>query len=634
MKLSLQGVILILLVPTLLYSQSPGNVSGNLRWWLKSNVGTFRNAAKTQVALNGGNLFTWDDQSTVSNDAVNATAGTRPIYRTGFINGYPALEFDGTKFLDASVGPGVGRTQSFDMVLVFKLNTFQTTGGNDGVGTFIIDRASVTDSLMSFKIVNTNKYFYQRRQNDGSNLGGPVSSTPVNITSFVIIDYFRNWASAASSTEGIYLNGALEVSQAGPTGNMGAPLLRIGRHATDATAGTDGFFTEVALYNTNLSAPNRQRIHSYLGIKYGITLNSTINYVKSDGTVIYPSTGSHSGYVADIAGLGRDDNSGLLQSTSRSQNTNYVITATGASSLDNGDFFIWGSNNLSLASGSTDVDGTLIKTRLARVWKVAETNEVGTLTLSFDLSAVPGAKVGSDLRLLIDRDGDGFADNDQTPITGTLVGSIFSVTTAATTTLQNGDFFTIGSTNTSTTPLPVELADFKVTYEHPDVVASWRTTSEINNEYFILERAGEDLSFTDIAQRRGAGTTTLPRNYSVVDDSPFYGKSYYRLKQTDFDGRATYSSPRHIFIEGNDELSIYPNPVVEGTFKVKLNQPRFQLTELEIFDQQGKSLQQDVVTERDLNLYTFDLKKRLPSGLYIVRVRYNGRQAFLKLAIR
>jgi hypothetical protein len=278
------------------------------------------------------------------------------------------------------------------MFLVFKQDSYQTNGGTlDGNGTFIIDRPTATFNLTSFKVVNTDKYFYQRREDDNSDLGGPVSITPVNTTSFVITDYYRNRISGASSQEGIYLNGALEVDQAGPTGDIPGPPIRIGRHATNLTGGLDGYFAEMAVYNTNLSTSNRQRIESYLAIKYGITLDPVMDYLRSNGNVIYPSTGSHAGYVSDIAGIGRDDNSGLNQTASTSQNANSVVTISNPSSLGNTDFLIWGHDNGSLTVPSTSDLPSGIERKLSRIWRVAETGNVGTFTLTVDLSAVPGA---------------------------------------------------------------------------------------------------------------------------------------------------------------------------------------------------------------------------------------------------
>lgn len=618
---------------TSLFGQAPGNVSANLIWWLKANSGVSESDGTT--AEDGDGVDNWDDISAGDNDAETGegSAATRPLYRTGIINGNPALEFDGTKFLDAQAVSGIGTTQSFYFFLVFKQTSFFPGGVSDGAGTFIMDRRDATNNLTSFKVVNTDKYFYQRRQDDGNNLGGPVSVTAVNTSSFVIADYFRNWVSAASATEGIYLNGNLDISQAGPTGNMAGPLLKIGNHADhiDNTDGLHGYFAEIVGYNANLTAAERQRVESYLAIKYGITLDPAMNYVRSDGTVIYPSTGTHSAYVSDIAGIGRDDNSALNQTSSRSQNASYMVTISGASSLGNNDFLVWGHNNGSLtAPNSSDVGGTILR-RLSRVWRVEEANDVGTFTLSIDLSAVPGPKAAANLRLLVDTNGT-FATGATAYSVNSSAGSVYTFTGVS---ITDDDFFTIGSTNTTTTPLPVELTDFDVTYESPAVVATWKTASELNNDYFTLERAGEDLSFDEIAHQPGAGTTKEPRSYSAIDPNPYDGKSYYRLKQTDYDGTFSYSDTKYIFIEGKgNKLSVFPNPNEGRLLNFKLSNSLFHLQQVEIMDQQGKTLERLSVKETNLREYPIELKQRLPAGVYVMRVNYNGKEEHLKLVVR
>lgn len=618
---------------SIIYGQSPGGVSGSLLFWVKADAGTFEDNG-SNTAEDGDGVWVWDDNSSTDNDAQNATSGTRPIYRTNIINGNPALEFDGTKFLDSETSSGIGDTESFYMFLVFKQDSYQTNGGTlDGNGTFIIDRPTATFNLTSFKVVNTDKYFYQRREDDNSDLGGPVSLTPVNTSSFVITDYYRNRISGASSREGIYLNGALEVDQAGPTGNIPGPPIRIGRHATNLTGGLDGYFAEMVVYNTNLSSANRQRIESYLAVKYGITLDAGMDYVRSDGTVIYPSTGSHASYVTDIAGIGRDDNADLNQTTSTSQNTNSIVTVSNASLLGDEEFLLWGSNNGSLTTPNTvDVDGSIVERRLSRVWMVAETGNVGTVTMAFDLSAVPGAKVQADLRLLVDRDGDGFADNDRTPRTGTLAGNIFTVTNVN---IADGDYFTIGTVNAVTTPLPVELTEFNVTYENPIVVASWQTASELNNDFFTLERAGEDLLFDEIGIKPGAGTSKIPHAYSIIDSSPYEGRSYYRLKQTDFDGTVSYSDTKYMLIkESEKKISIFPNPSEGKEIRVRWGNSKFNLDHIEIINQQGQTIEVNPVDKENQQEYEIELKQRLSPGFYIVKVYYNGKEEFAKFIVR
>jgi hypothetical protein len=629
---------LVFLQVTMLLAQEPGNVSGGLLIWLKSNVNVYEGNG-SDPAEDGDGVQFWDNIYG-SNDAVNTDAGTRPVYRTGIINTHPTLEFDGNRFLDSEAVSGIAATGSFHIFLVFKQNSVLNNGGPlDDQGTFIIDRPTDTNQLTTFKIVsagaNDNRYFYQRRYDDGSNLGGPTSGTQTNVTSFVIAEYFRIRTSAASATEGIYLNGDLDISQNGPTGSMTGPVLRIGRHATNANFGLNGYFSEMALYNTSLSNTNRQRIESYLAIKYGITLDPGMDYVRADGTIIYPSTSTHSSYVYDIAGIGRDDDSALDQDDSKSQNVNSVVRVYGPSSYGDEEFLIWGSDNGTLVTPNTvDVDGTTIKRRLNRVWRVAETGNIGNITMEFDLSAVPGAKTQADLRLLIDRDGDGFADNDRTPLTGTLSGNIFTISVLAAN-LNNGDRFTIGTANAATTPLPIELADFNVTYESPAVVATWETASELNNDYFTLERAGTDLSFDEIGRKPGAGTSKIPHSYSMIDANPYEGTSYYRLKQTDFDGTETFSEAKSMFIEETEKkLTVFPNPNEGGKLKFSFGTSTFNLDHIEVYNHQGKSIENFYTEAKDLREYSVDLQRRLSPGLYLLRVHYNGKDEFVKLVVQ
>ncbi len=325
--------------------QAPGGISTNLRWWLKADAGVYIDNGTT-LATDGQAVQQWNDQSAVANHARQTSGANKPVYRTGILNGNPVLRFSRNQFIDGLAVSGIGPIESFYMFLVFKQNSWVAGGTMDGNGTFIIDRPTGTINLTSFKMVSTNKYLYQRRTDSGGSLGGPSSTSAANTSSFVIVDYFRDYP---PSQEGIHLNGKIDVlNGSAPNGNITGPIVRIGRHATTANGGLDGDFAEMVIYNAALSATDRRKVESYLAIKYGISLDPGLDYFRSDGTVIYPATSTHSGYVTDIAGIGRDNGGGgsaLLQADSRSQNANSVVRIHNASSLGNLDFLVWGSNN-------------------------------------------------------------------------------------------------------------------------------------------------------------------------------------------------------------------------------------------------------------------------------------------------
>ena len=634
MKTRLISTILLLIDCIIVFGQtSPGGVSGNLIWWVKANAETYN--AGTTLATDGQTVLRWDNQVATTNNAVNSDNSTKPIYRQSVINGNPALEFNGTKYLDSELVSGIGATSSFNIFLVFKQNSYQTNGGvNDGEGTFIIDRPTATNNLTSFKVVDTNKYFYQRRQDDGGNLGGPVSITPVNTTSFVITEYYRNRISAANFREGILLDGRLDIDQgSAPTANITGPAIRIGRHATNPPGGLDGYFAEMIVYNTNLSASDRQKVETYLAIKYGITLTSTTDYVRRDGTVIYPSTSTHNGFVSDIAGIGRDNGgtgSGLLQNSSQSQNANSVVRIASPSDLGNNEFLVWGSNNGNLVVPSTSDLPTGIVRKLSRIWRVAETGDVGSFTLTVDLSAVPGSKNAADLRLLVDTNGT-FASGATQYSVSSSSGSTF---TFANVSITNNDYFTIGTINAASTPLPIELTAFNVAYESPIVTTSWQTASELNNDYFTLERAGKDLVFEEVGRKPGAGTSKVLHSYSMIDQYPYEGTSYYRLKQTDFDGTSTYSDTKYMFIEETKkQIAVFPNPNEGKQIEIAFGNKRFNLNYISVINQQGRVIETSYAIGSDLQQYSIELQQKLPPGLYIVKVHYNGKDEFVKLLV-
>ena len=84
----------------------------------------------------------------------------------------------------------------------------------------------------------------------------------------------------------------------------------------------------------------------------------------------------------------------------------------------------------------------------------------------------------------------------------------------------------------------IELLFFNAKLENNTYVdLTWSTASEINNDYFTIERSQNGVYFQEFDIVEGAGNSTHKINYSLIDRDPFDGISYYRLKQTDYDGK-------------------------------------------------------------------------------------------------
>ena len=119
--------------------------------------------------------------------------------------------------------------------------------------------------------------------------------------------------------------------------------------------------------------------------------------------------------------------------------------------------------------------------------------------------------------------------------------------------------FTLASLNELENPLPIELLSFTADLNNSSVDLKWQTVSEINNDYFTLEKSSDGLTWQAFEEQPGAGNSSTILNYLAIDLSPFKGVSYYRLKQTDFNGSYQYSNIESVNFITN-EVSVYPNP--------------------------------------------------------------------------
>jgi hypothetical protein len=115
---------------------------------------------------------------------------------------------------------------------------------------------------------------------------------------------------------------------------------------------------------------------------------------------------------------------------------------------------------------------------------------------------------------------------------------------------------------------PVTLVDFKAVKNGTEVDINWQTATEINNDYFTIEKSKNAVDFTAVGIVDGAGNSQSILNYQTTDPSPYNGVSYYRLKQTDLDGTASYSKIVAVNLNADEKISIHPNPGT-GIFRIQ-----------------------------------------------------------------
>jgi hypothetical protein len=138
--------------------------------------------------------------------------------------------------------------------------------------------------------------------------------------------------------------------------------------------------------------------------------------------------------------------------------------------------------------------------------------------------------------------------------------------------------------NLNNSPLAIHLAAFDAVRRGDEVLLTWTTASEENNDFFTIERSANGVYFESVILVDGAGNSNSTLNYSTLDTQPLGGWSYYRLKQTDYDGTSTYSQVRAVYFEGENsgEFLPAPNPAIAGTI-VDLGTP----TTVSVYDAQG-----------------------------------------------
>ena len=142
--------------------------------------------------------------------------------------------------------------------------------------------------------------------------------------------------------------------------------------------------------------------------------------------------------------------------------------------------------------------------------------------------------------------------------------------------------------NACTLILPIELIAFDAKQSGEDVLLKWSTASEFNNDFFTVESSTDGSKFEKISDVKGAGNSNTLLNYSFLDDHPYEGLNYYRLKQTDFNGQFSYSKIEAVvFSTAHLVVNISPNPS-SGIFYVDLNKPVSQKTTISIANAMGQ----------------------------------------------
>lgn len=168
--------------------------------------------------------------------------------------------------------------------------------------------------------------------------------------------------------------------------------------------------------------------------------------------------------------------------------------------------------------------------------------------------------------------------------------------------------------------LPVEVVNFSATANgERRVLLDWVTESEINTDYFTIERTTDGIHFETIGSVEAAGQSTSSLHYQLTDEQALQGISYYRLITTDSDGSQSFSDLKSVHFDGLDLISAFPNPASDAINFVLYSSSESTMN-LIITDLTGRIIEQQIVeTEKGNNLFTLPLTN-YANGQYFIKI--------------
>jgi len=612
---------------------SPGGIgTSSISYWIK---------AESIGLPDNSNVYGWLSQG---NNVIQTTkCADLPVYKTGLAsaannlvaNYNPYVTFNGTnQYLEYTAT----RVDFMD----------NSAGGNGGSFFSVYQGGSTNRSYFGHQGLNNSRVWGKT----DSLIYANNTSVGTNNNMRYTVGTRVNLVSSAGKSNGITtgdLNGTTQtlVNKSGD-----ADYLTIGVRRNGAGA-YSGYFnsnlSEIMVFNNVLTSTQMQQVRSYLATKYGVTLSDNTStgidertYLATDGTTNYWDNTANASYHNNVTIIGRDDATALSQTISISTNADAGSnTGNGMLIIDNGtsisadkSFLAVGHNGTVIANpgGANFFDVPFgIQSRLQRVWKFQKTGTgiANSIIAKFDMTGF-SPLTGSDLRLLVSNSPTFVGANI---ITGAYAAPYFTVSLPTT----GGVYFTIGSINLATTPLPITLLSFDAQPENGNVLLNWSTATEMNSDFFTIERSSDAINFTELTTVKAAFNSSNRKNYTAIDNKALAGTSYYRLKLTNTDASTETFNIVSILFEDKAPtvFSLYPNPN-KGEFMLDFsgieNNHEVQII---ISDINGSVVYDNVFYSKTIsqNQVKLNLSEKAPPGTYFCTIVFEGISKKIKLIV-
>ena len=185
-------------------------------------------------------------------------------------------------------------------------------------------------------------------------------------------------------------------------------------------------------------------------------------------------------------------------------------------------------------------------------------------------------------------------------------------------------FSPFGIESAESAPLPVDLLYFSAQLAGEQVNLVWETASELNNDFFTIEKTTDLQNFKEVATVKGKGNSEMKSRYFAVDPNPSFGDSYYRLKQTDYDGTSKgFNLIKVVYdaTQDHEEIYLYPVPGNGEYLNIRFG-PRWHqdVSSVRVYDVQGNVVHEQSITSKDTGQARLQFNRRLSAGIYTLQI--------------
>jgi len=179
--------------------------------------------------------------------------------------------------------------------------------------------------------------------------------------------------------------------------------------------------------------------------------------------------------------------------------------------------------------------------------------------------------------------------------------------------------------NGSDPTLPVTLETFSAKADGYGAKIEWSTSSERNNDRFIIEHSVDGVAFNVLQSVKGKGNSSLSNVYTIFDSKPVTGINYYKLKQVDHNGDVKQLGVKAINISlSRQTLEVYPNPASQE-IHVKLPSATNSNLSVTISSIDGKIIHRESFTKKaSESIYTIRFKDKPATGQYVLKLMGQG----------